>query len=352
MYPAYFYYVAYTGPFTAFMSLSFIHGYGKWCCIVYVFVILPLLDFLLGEDVDNPSKEEEELYTASFQYRLPLLLWLPVEFLLITKAASLVNRFHTATCWLSSVISVGLISGVGITCAHELGHKLSITCTLFSKGLLLLSCFGCFTIEHNYGHHKNVATESDPTTARRNESFYRFLFRALFGVIRDAWRLENKALRRRGYSGISLVIGNRVLQDTFCSLIIGLAYCFLFGWKAMCFFFAQALVAVSLLQLVNYIEHYGLMRRRLANGMYEPVQVYHSWDAPHKLTNLMQFKLQRHSDHHMEPLRPYQLLRTWEPTPKLPYAYPTMMVVALFPWLYFRRMNPLIPTRNDCFLNN
>jgi alkane 1-monooxygenase len=161
-------------------------------------------------------------------------------------------------------------------------------------------------------------------------------------VIRDAWRLENKALKRRGYSGISLVIGNRVLQDTFCSLMIGLAYCFLFGWKAMCFFFAQALVAVSLLQLVNYIEHYGLVRRKLSDGTYEPVNVCHSWDAPYKWTNLLQFKLQRHSDHHKDALRPYQLLRIWKTTPKLPYAYPTMIMLALVPPLYFSWINPLV----------
>ncbi|GJQ13874.1 hypothetical protein GpartN1_g5665.t1 [Galdieria partita] len=345
MYPAYIYYIAYTGPFSSFISLIYNSSYGKWLCIIYVFVLVPLMDVLLGEDISNPTEEEEEVYATSFQYRLPLLLWLPVEFLLITKAAIIVNRSSSWTCWLSSTISVGLVSGVGITCAHELGHKLSITCSLFSKGLLLLACFGCFTIEHNYGHHKNVGTEADPTTARYNESFYRFVVRAIFGVVRDAWKIEVKALRRKGHSGIELVWRNQVFQDTCCSSAIGFIYGLLFGWKAMVFFFAQAVFAVSLLQLVNYIEHYGLVRQKLSDGTYEPVNIYHSWDAPYQLTNLLQFKLQRHSDHHKDPLRPYQLLRIWEPTPKLPYSYPTMMVTALFPFVYFRLMNPLVPRK-------
>ncbi|GJD11763.1 Putative methyltransferase NSUN6 [Galdieria sulphuraria] len=343
MYPPYVYYIAYAGPFCTFMSLNYNSSFGKWCSIGYVFIMVPLMDFLLGEDMNNPTEQEEEYFATSFQYRLPLLLWLPVEFLLITKGAIVVSSSCSWTCWLTSTISVGLMSGVGITCAHELGHKTSITCSLFSKSLLLLACFGCFTIEHNYGHHKNVGTEEDPTTAKYNESFYRFVFRAIYGVVRDAWKIQVKALRRRGYSGVELVLRNEVFQDTCCSLGIGFTYCLLFGKKAMIFFFAQTVIAVSLLQLVNYIEHYGLVRRKLSNGTYEPVNICHSWDAPHKFTNFSQFKLQRHSDHHKDPLRPYQLLRTWEPTPKLPYGYPTMIVIALVPFVFFRLMNRLVP---------
>ncbi|EME26166.1 alkane 1-monooxygenase [Galdieria sulphuraria] len=345
MYTVAYYYIAYSIPFSAHCSLFFHSGYGKWCSTLYVFVLVPILDLMFGKDYTNPSEEDEKFYKYNFQYTLPLLLWLPSELFLITKAAKYLNGDITFAYWLSSTIAVGLCSGIGIACAHELGHIPSRLCSFFSKGLLLSACYGSFAIEHNYGHHKNVGTDKDPTTAKLNESFYHFFFRSISGVVTNSWKTESKSLKRRGYSGISLFLRNQVLFDSIVSASTGFLFYFLLGWKAMVFYFTQALVAVTLLQLANYIEHYGLIRHKLPNGRYEPVNVSHSWDAPYKLTNLLTFKLQRHSDHHQDPLRPYHLLRMYKETPKLPYAYITMMVIALFPPYYFRLVHPLIPAK-------
>ncbi|GJD07347.1 Alkane 1-monooxygenase 1 [Galdieria sulphuraria] len=198
----------------AHCSLFFHSGYGKWCSTLYVFVLVPILDLMFGKDYTNPSEEDEKFYKYNFQYTLPLLLWLPSELFLITKAAKYLNGDITFAYWLSSTIAVGLCSGIGIACAHELGHIPSRLCSFFSKGLLLSACYGSFAIEHNYGHHKNVGTDKDPTTAKLNESFYHFFFRSISGVVTNSWKTESKSLKRRGYSGISLFLRNQVLFDS------------------------------------------------------------------------------------------------------------------------------------------
>eukprot|EP00871_Galdieria_phlegrea_P002169 jgi/Galph1/2953/GphlegSOOS_G1631.1 len=342
MYSPCVYYISYLAPLSAYISIQYPEFGSKWFCVYLIFGVVPILDILSGEDTQNPNMKEEVLYSKNLSYRLPLLLWLFAELLLIERGARKVYQCASFFTWLATLLSVGVCTGMGITCAHELGHKLSKACRSFSKMQLLLACYGIFTVEHNYGHHKNVGTRQDPTTARLNESFYRFLFRALVGVGRDAWRLEMKALKRKGYHGIHLILRNQVVIDSLCSTIIGILFCFIYGWRGSVFFFAQAFIAIILLQLINYIEHYGLVRHRLKDGTYEPINICHSWDAPQKLSNVMQFKLQRHSDHHVDSFRPYQLLRTYAASPKMPFGYPAMMMLSLVPFCFFRIMNPLV----------
>ncbi|MEX2232696.1 MAG: alkane 1-monooxygenase [Cyclobacteriaceae bacterium] len=234
--------------------------------------------------------------------------------------------------------------GIGITVAHELGHKKSALEQFYGKILLLTVCYMHFHIEHNRGHHVAVATPEDPATARKNENFYRFWVRSVFGGYQHAWQLEKERLQRKNHSTISVY--NQMLWFGF----LPFAFCFLltliptillkrFTWEVPVFFFCQSLIAFTLLELVNYVEHYGIQRKEIAPGKYERVNPVHSWNASHLLSNFFLFQLQRHSDHHVYSYKRYQVLDHYDESPQLPFGYPTMILIALVPPLWFWVMN-------------
>lgn len=233
-----------------------------------------------------------------------------------------------------------ITGGIGITVAHELVHKNTFYQQLFGKILLSTVCYGHFLIEHVRGHHVNVATPKDPASARYGESFYRFYPRTVIGSFKSAWHLEQVRLQRKNLSNWSLY--NHfwwiILAPVF---IIAITYMTL-GLSSALFFIVQSLIAFSLLEVVNYVEHYGLARKQLEDGRYERVSPKHSWNANHWLTNIILFHLQRHSDHHTHAGRPYQVLRHLEESPQLPTGYAGMIVLALIPPLWFKIMNPKV----------
>jgi alkane 1-monooxygenase len=217
----------------------------------------------------------------------------------------------------------------------------------YSKLILMTVCYMHFFIEHNRGHHVQVATPDDPATSRHNESFYVFWFRSVFHGYAHAWQLEKESLHRKGFSTWSLkneMIWFALLPIIFCVAltIIGTILTGRIVWEIPVFFFTQSFFAFTLLELVNYIEHYGIVRNQSVEGKYERVNPLHSWNASHLVSNFFLFQLQRHSDHHANAIKRYQVLNHYDDSPQLPFGYPTMILIALLPPLWFAKMNPLL----------
>jgi alkane 1-monooxygenase len=248
--------------------------------------------------------------------------------------------------WIGFVLSVGLVTGgIGITVAHELGHKKAPLEKFYSKVVLMTVSYMHFYIEHNRGHHVQVATLDDPATARKNESFYAFWVRSVFRGYAHAWQLEKESLSRKGLPPFSFkneMIWFALLPLLFCALLTLMLSLIneRMVWEVPLFFFTQSFLAFTLLELVNYIEHYGILRKEISPAMYERVNPMHSWNASHLISNFFLFQLQRHSDHHANAVKRYQVLNHYDASPQLPFGYPTMIMIALLPPAWFALINP------------
>ena len=321
-------------------------GGGAWhfTAVIAAFGLLPLLDHWVGVDRSNPTADDEERLRADKGFSFALLGYVPVQVALVLVGAWTAAHVPL-TGWerLGLILSTGVATGgIGITVSHELCHRPRSLERMAS--FTLLACVGyChFCIEHVVGHHHRVATPEDPTSARLGESLYRFLPRTIIGSAVNVWRFEAERLRKRGIHLWSW--RNRILWCWSAPGFIVGAIFVAVGPLGAWFFCAQSVVAIVLLESINYVEHYGLVRARLPNGRYEKVSPLHSWNADHLVSNLFLFKLQRHSDHHANPLRPYQILRHFAESPQLPYGYPTMVLLAMVPPLWRRTMGPLVAT--------
>ncbi len=310
--------------------------------LFFVFVLVPIFDVILGKDSVNVPQEDEVDTSREKYYRVLTLLCVPLcAGMLAFSAWVFVHAPINFWGKLGWVLSIGMFSSVlAINTAHELMHKVTAVEPLASGFLLSLVCFSGFKIEHISGHHVHVSTPKDYSSAPFNQSLYRYLLRALRHNFLYAFTLENKRLAKKGLSPFS--VKNELIWWHLLSVLwMVLSFVFL-GSVGLAFFLAQSFVAVVFLEIINYIEHYGLSRKLLRNGKYEPVTPLHSWNSNFLLTNLLLFQLQRHSDHHAYPKRRYQILRHFDESPQLPFGYPTMMVLALFPPLYRHIMNPLV----------
>ncbi|MDP8223151.1 MAG: alkane 1-monooxygenase [Candidatus Lernaella stagnicola] len=330
------------------LPLGVVVGYllGGWCNFLtpfVTFVLIPVIDLFAGRNTYNPSADEEKIWNELLDFRVVTWLLVPIQTALLFWGASVVAdgalRWHELAGF---VFGIGTSGGViGINVAHELVHKHDNWERFLGNWLLWLTSYMHWGLEHIAGHHAKVATPVDPATARLNESFYRFWPRTVLGSYRSAWRIESARLERKGHR----VWGprNRVLRDNLLIVLLIAALGLLWGWKAIVFFLVQSFVAFSLLEVVNYIEHYGLLRVRNEAGEFERVLPKHSWNASERATNYFLFNLQRHSDHHYKPARRYQILRHRDDAPQLPVGYGGMLVLALVPRLWFRVMNPRVP---------
>jgi len=236
------------------------------------------------------------------------------------------------------IISMGLLCGTfGINVAHELGHRVNKFEQFLAKMLLLTSLYMHFFIEHNKGHHKHVATASDPSTAKYNQSLYAFWPQTLVGTYKSAWRIANEELSKKGQSVFSL--RNEMLLFQLIQLLFLVGIFIFFGLTTTLLFMVAALIGGLLLESVNYIEHYGLTRNETENHQFERVQPHHSWNSNHIIGRLMLFELSRHSDHHYLASRKYQILRSFDNAPQMPTGYPGMILLSLVPPLWFKVMN-------------
>jgi alkane 1-monooxygenase len=309
-----------------------------WLPLLFVYGVIPLLDWLFPGDRSNPPEQVVPQLEADPYYRALNHLTVPLHFIVMIAGAWFVaNQDLAWSGLLAHSLMVGAISGFGINTGHELGHKKNALDRLAASLVLAVPFYGHFTIEHNVGHHAEVATPEDSASARFGESIYRFALREIPGGLRRGWRLEGERLRRRGCSAWSW--RNEILQSYAVSLLLygGLVYAF--GAMILPFLLLQAAWAWWQLTSANYIEHYGLLRAKGPDGRYERCQPQHSWNANHLASNLVTFHLERHSDHHAWPARHYQSLRNFDDVPQLPSGYFGMFLLSYLPPLWRRVMD-------------
>ena len=308
--------------------------------------LVPLLDLVIGEDTSNPAETDVPQLEADRYYRWIVYLSLPLLWgTLIFCGWYAVNTDLSWYGYLGLAMAAGWTAGAGINAGHELGHKKSATERWLAKLALAPSAYGHFNIEHNRGHHRDVATPEDPVSSRLGESYYRFIRREIPGAAKRAWQLEATRLDRKGVGRWSME--NDILQAGIITCILWGCMIAWLGVGVVPLLLIQAAIGYSLLSSANYVEHYGLLRQRLDSGRYERPEPRHSWNSNHILSNILLYQLQRHSDHHAHPTRRYQSLRHFEEAPQLPAGYFGMFLVAFVPPLWYRIMDPKVLAHAD-----
>ncbi len=305
---------------------------------ILVFVIFPLLDAIVGMDAENPPDSIVKWLEQDRYYRWCTYVFIPLQYAGLVFACWLWAEGGLST--LESIglaLTMGMVSGIAINTAHELGHKRASLEKWLSKVALAQSGYGHFFIEHNRGHHVRVATPEDPASARLGESFWAFLPRTVAGSLGSAWGLERIRLDRVGHRAFS--VHNDILQAWAMTVVLFAALTVAFGLVVLPYLLLQAAIGFCLLEVVNYLEHYGLRRQKKEDGRYERCLPEHSWNSNNVASNVLLYHLQRHSDHHANPTRRYQALRHVDEAPQLPTGYAGMIVLAWFPPLWRRVMD-------------
>lgn len=326
-------------------------GWGVWLWLgpIVILAVVPLLDLVAGLDQTNPPDEVLERLENDRYYRWITYAFLPIQYAGFAVALWLIMRGDLSVVdKVGLAITVGSVGGIGINTAHELGHKKESHERWLSKVALAQSFYGHFYIEHNRGHHVRVATPEDPASSRVGENFYRYLPRTVAGGLRSAWRLERKRYARRDRHPYR--IGNDVLNAWLMSAVLWSVMIAWLGLGVLPYLLIQAAIGVSLLEIVNYMEHYGMLRQKRGTPerrRYERVDPSHSWNSNNIATNVLLYHLQRHSDHHANPTRRYQTLRDFAESPVLPTGYAGMIVLALLPPLWRRVMDPRVLAHFD-----
>ena len=336
------YLFAYTVPLAAFVSVG---GYGLtvFTAPIYVFVFIPLLEMVLA-DYDKQYTEEEK-NNRKFNRFFDVLLYLNIPFVfgvLFYGFIQLYSNTYTNTEYFGIILSLGILLATNaINVAHELGHRTTTFDRSLGKLLLLPCLYMHFYLEHNFGHHKNVATPQDPATSRLNQTVYGFWITSVFQQYRNAWQIQFKLLKQQNRSFFSVkndMLFYHLFQATYLTLIFAFLGSFVFSCALI-----VGTISFLFLETINYIEHYGLQRKKLPSGRYERVQPHHSWNSNHYIGRIVLYELTRHSDHHFKASKKYQVLENITDSPQLPFGYPTSILVAMFPPLWFKIMNPRVP---------
>ena len=318
-----------------------------WIGPILLYVLLPILDAFFGADDQNPPDDVIEYLENDKYYRYCTYAVIPFQLTSLVVACYLWSAGDLSWLGISGGLgliskigvtaTIGIVGGIGINTAHELGHKRENLERWLSKITLAQTLYGHFYIEHNRGHHVRVSTPEDPASARFGESFWMFLPRSVFGSVKSSWGLEKTRMERIGKSTWS--IQNDVLNAWMMSIVLFGGLTAVFGWQVLPFLLIQAAYGASLLESVNFLEHYGLLRQKTASGRYERCSPAHSWNSDHIVTNIFLYHLQRHSDHHANPLRRYQTLRSMDGAPNLPSGYASLIGLTYFPPVWRKLMD-------------
>ena len=336
------YLLAYTIPLTAVVGIVF-RDYWSFFTPVFTFVVIPILETLLPVKTENLDEKSRISKNENKYFNILLYLNVPIVFGIIFWYLGNLSTANYSTFELIGLtISVGIVVGSnGINVGHELGHRKLQFEKSFGKILLLPAMYMHFFIEHNFGHHLNAATPEDPATAKFNQSVYSFWFTSTFRQYIKAWKIQGDLLKRSNLPYLSYkndMFWYLIIQATYLAIIY-----FLFGSFALMIALIIAVTGVILLETINYIEHYGLIRKKKASGRYERVTEIHSWNSNHVIGRVILYELTRHSDHHYRSHKKFQLLDYHDISPQMPYGYPTSMVLSLVPPLWFKIMNKEIP---------
>ncbi|WP_020526648.1 alkane 1-monooxygenase [Flexithrix dorotheae] len=323
-----------TVPLTVFISFTS-RGWLTFIPFLYIFALIPLIELLFKPVAKNLEKAEEAILKEDPVYDWMLYIIVPIQYLFL-----IFFLFQISEPGLKRWEMVGRITAMGFLCgnfginvAHELGHRKSKFEQFLAKALLLTSLYMQFFIEHNRGHHKKVSTPEDPASAQYGQTLYQFWFSsAIFGYL-SAWKLENERLTRKGLKAYSL--GNEMLQYHLIKITFLVIIYLIFGLTPLLAFVGAAFMGGFLLETINYIEHYGLTRNKINEDHYERVLPIHSWNSNHIIGRLLLFELSRHSDHHFNASRKYQILRHHVKSPQMPTGYPGMMLLSTIPPIWF-----------------
>ena len=315
------YLFAYTIPLSAFIAV-FSNGIMTFSTPIYAFILIPILELLIKDhDINYNDSEKEKKIT---NYLFDVLLY--INILLIYEKIGILS-------------SLGILLATNaINVAHELGHRMSKLETTLSKLLLIPCLYMHFYLEHNLGHHKNVATPEDPATSKFNQNLYSFWITSVFNQYINAWKIQKEILKRNGHNFFSLkneMLFYIVIQFTYLFVVF-----ILFNLYGLLFAIILGIQAFLFLETINYIEHYGLLRKKLPSGRYERVQPHHSWNSNHLIGRIVLYELTRHSDHHFKSSKKYQVLENKKNSPQLPFGYPSCIILAFIPPLWFKIINP------------
>ena len=309
-----------------------------WVGPALVHGVIPALDRLVGQDKSNPPDDAVQDLENDKYYGRVVKAFVPLQYTATFMGAYLASRKNTPVSdYIGLTLSIGALNGIGINTAHELGHKHDKASRLLAMAALAPAAYTHFAVEHNFGHHKRAATPEDPASSRMGESFWKFLPRTVIGGFKSAIEIEKERLARKGKGFWST--DNELLQGWAMTGALFATTTLLFGRRSIPFMVGQAAYGASLLEVINYVEHYGLKREKLANGKYERTAPTHSWNSNHIVTNLVLYQLQRHSDHHAHPSRSFQALRHFEKAPQLPAGYASMLLPAYVPSLWYKLMD-------------
>lgn len=317
--------------------------------IWFIYSLVPFLDEVLSLDLRNPTKEESQALEKELRFKLPLYITLFVDWLATVFLLNYVTTKPDLSLYsfIGCLIVAGNLAAVNINISHELMHKDNPLDQFFGMLTLSKNLYMHFFIEHVQGHHKNVATPTDPATSKFNQTLYEFFPQTIVGSLKSAWHCEKRRLLEIKKLKSVWVLQNRMLYFGLNNMILPLIVYKVWGFVGLVFFVGTAAIGILLLEIINYIEHYGLQRKQISPGVYEKVNIHHSWNTPHRMSNYLLFKLQRHSDHHENGYKPYQILNSFEESPHLPHGYTVCILLSLVPSVWFKIMNEYVVRYNQ-----
>jgi len=334
------YLMSYSIAVTAFIGIL-VGGPFVYLTLIYTFVFIPILESNTKEYLNEYSDDEKKSRNLDPFFDFLLYLNIPIVYGIFFVSLNTLLNTDSAYEIIGIILSASIVMATnGINVGHELGHRKSLFSRTCSKLLYLPCQYMHFFIEHNYGHHINVATPDDPATAKYKQNLYSFWISSVTKTYLSAWRIQLKLLRVSKQSFISLkndMIFYTLFQISFL-IFIYLNY----GLIITIYSVFMSVISFLFLETINYVEHYGLLRRIKSNGRYERVKPHHSWNSNHTIGRITLYELTRHSDHHFKSSKKYQVLESIEDSPQLPYGYPTSILISFFPPLWFRIMNPLV----------
>ena len=335
----------YTLAFSLYVvaGISFsLSGYWTYSLVIYGYIIIPFIELLYSPNFKNII-ERESMQSKIYDYLIYMMV--PLHYLSLSYFFYSIYQSQETYEIVGRILTMGTLSGHSINIAHELGHRGRKFEQNLAKILLLGSLYMHFIIEHNRGHHKRVATREDPATARKGEILYFFLCRSILYSYISAWKLEYKRLKDRHKKFISF--DNEMIEFSIIQVSLCVAIFLFLGLEYLQYFFIVSLIGIILLETINYVEHYGLMRKKDDNGKYEKINAMHSWNANVTLGRVMLFELSRHSDHHLIASKKYQNLDSHEGAPEHPSGYIGMILLSFFPPAWFWVVDPRLERINQ-----
>ena len=334
------YLMSYSIALMAFIGIS-LGGFYNYLAVVFTFIFIPILEIIVKKSNEEYTEEEKKNRLLDPFFDLLLYLNIPIVFGIFFFSLDKLTFTSSVSDIIGIILSASIVMATnGINVGHELGHRKSIIARTCSKLLYLPCQYMHFYIEHNFGHHINVATPEDPATARYKQTLYSFWITSVVRTYVSAWEIQLKLLKvsKRNFFSIK----NDMVFYTFFQITFLAFVYYNFGLYLTLLSILMSIISFLFLETINYVEHYGLLRKKEPSGRYERVKPHHSWNSNHTIGRIVLYELTRHSDHHFKSSKKYQVLESLENCPHLPYGYPTSILLSLIPPIWFTIMNPLV----------